>query len=339
MNLSTKQSQWEKPTAPATPESTRPPPDAPPGYTPGDGPAPSDTKKNPYFDSDPSIGGASSSKAQQEADDARLARELQAQERGGGMTPMQDPSPGPYAQGQAPYQQQQYPPGGETSRSSKGKGLLGKIMGKVKPPGQGGSYGHAQPPYQGYPPQGHAGGYSPQPYGQPGYGSPGPYGQQGYGQPGYGSPGPYGRPGYGAPGPYGYQQPHYGGYPAHGQKKSGMGNAGMMAGGAALGVGAGLVGGALVADAIHDGQEDAYQEGYRKFLILPPLSIEYVWLLTVLQRMERMAGTLTAVILEGTSKFLVRLEGRYPGLEAMFREDLIWIEGSGPVNDSCVKIV
>ena len=105
MNLTTKQSQWEKPTAPAVPESSYPPPapdDAPPGYTPGNGPAPSDTKKNPYFDSaEPS--GASSSKRQQEEEDARLARELQQQEHGrAGMTPSQDPSPGPYAHGSSP---------------------------------------------------------------------------------------------------------------------------------------------------------------------------------------------------------------------------------------------
>ncbi|KAL2109432.1 hypothetical protein VUR80DRAFT_2490 [Thermomyces stellatus] len=250
VNLTTKQSQWEKPTSPAFDESTRPPPppdDAPPDYTPGDGPAPSDTKKNPYLDS-PQPDAASSSKQKQEEEDARLARELQEQENSrGGMTPLQDPSPGPYAQGgpQPPYQQ--YPPQGESSRG-KGKGLLGKLMGKVKlPGGGGGSYGHARPSYGGpHPPQqgymGQPGGYPPQPYGQPGFGGPG----------------------YGAPGPYGYpQQPQYGGYPQQtGRRKPGMGNAGMMAGGAALGMGAGLVGGALVADAIHDEQQEAYQEGY-----------------------------------------------------------------------------
>lgn len=246
-----------KPTSPVAPEATRPPQppdDAPPGYTPGSAPAPTDAKTNPYFDS-PAPDGASSSKQEQEDADARLARELQQQEhsRRSGMTPMQDPSPGPYAQGgpQPPYQS--HPPQGEGIRG-KGKGLLGKIMGKVKPPGGGGgSYGHGQPGYGGgYPPQqgymNHPGGYPPQPYGQPGYGSPG-----------------YGGPGYGAPGPYGHHQPGYMAHPgAYGRagKKPGMGNAGMMAGGAALGMGAGLVGGAMMADAIHDGQEDAYEEGF-----------------------------------------------------------------------------
>lgn len=35
-------------------------------------------------------------------------------------------------------------------------------------------------------------------------------------------------------------------------------------GGAALGAGAGLVGGMLLMDAIDDNQQEAYQEGYRK---------------------------------------------------------------------------
>lgn len=202
------------------------------------------------------------------------------------MTPLQDPSPGPYAQGgpQPPYQQ--YPPQGESSRG-KGKGLLGKLMGKVKlPGGGGGSYGHARPSYGGpHPPQqgymGQPGGYPPQPYGQPGFGGPG----------------------YGAPGPYGYpQQPQYGGYPQQtGRRKPGMGNAGMMAGGAALGMGAGLVGGALVADAIHDEQQEAYQEGYGEFED-PRSSSRLVLRANVLQRMEPMEVTLMVVISVGTSK-------------------------------------
>lgn len=44
-------------------------------------------------------------------------------------------------------------------------------------------------------------------------------------------------------------------------QKSGGGGMGM-AGGAALGLGAGVIGGALVADAWNDHEQDAYAEGY-----------------------------------------------------------------------------
>ncbi|SPO03823.1 uncharacterized protein DNG_06506 [Cephalotrichum gorgonifer] len=260
VNLNTKQSQWEKPTAPALPAGPPPPPqqdDAPPGYSQGDAPTPSDTKNNPYLNMAAQGGGGSSSKAQQEEEDARLARELQEQERSRqGQTPLSQPSPGPFLQNPGPHQagpyQQAYPPAADASRG-KGKsgGLLGKLMDKAKassssrPGGSHQGYGHAPPPqgYGGYPPQqGYMGG--------------------GYPQQGYGPQGGYGAPpaGYG-----GYpQQAHYGGYPQQqqGRKKPGMGGAGMM-GGAALGVGAGLIGGALIADAVHDGQEEAYQEGYQ----------------------------------------------------------------------------
>ncbi|KAK8107722.1 uncharacterized protein PG998_009735 [Apiospora kogelbergensis] len=46
-----------------------------------------------------------------------------------------------------------------------------------------------------------------------------------------------------------------------GPKKSGGGGMGM-AGGAALGLGAGVIGGALVADAWNDHEQEAYAEGY-----------------------------------------------------------------------------
>jgi hypothetical protein len=46
---------------------------------------------------------------------------------------------------------------------------------------------------------------------------------------------------------------------------------GAMAGGAALGVGAGLVGGALVADAIGDHNEDMYEQGYGEWFFPSPV--------------------------------------------------------------------
>ncbi|KAF7433588.1 hypothetical protein PC9H_005549 [Pleurotus ostreatus] len=61
--------------------------------------------------------------------------------------------------------------------------------------------------------------------------------------------------GYGGGGGYGQQQqPVYAQAPA---KSGGMGMGGMLAAG-----GAGLIGGALIANALDDSQEDAYREGY-----------------------------------------------------------------------------
>ena len=127
------------------------------------------------------------------------------------------------------------------------RGLLDRLTGRSN-----------KPSYQGqgnYPPQ-QGGGYG-------GYG--GPPGQQGgyYGggpQPGYGGYGGPPQPGYGGYGggipqqQYVQQQP---------QKKSGFPGG---AGGAVLGAGAGLVGGALLMDAFENHedfeQEQAYQQGY-----------------------------------------------------------------------------
>ncbi|KAK0732614.1 hypothetical protein B0T21DRAFT_369306 [Apiosordaria backusii] len=278
VNTYTKKSQWEKPTEPAIPprDDLPAPAGPPPSYTPGDSkPSVSDAKVNPY-DTNPSqhAGGASSSSHNpQESEDERLARQLQAEEDArarshGGTTPQ----PNQQFPGQLPPR---------PDNLEKGKSFLGKLFGGAKKPsgshgsssggglagsvaglmanrpgshshgggGYPGGYGGPAPPpqgYGGYPPQGGYGGYPPQ---QPGYGGYPP-------QPGYG--GYAQQPGYGGYGGYPQQ-----GYGAHGRPtKSGPGM-GMMAGGAALGVGAGLLGGALVADAIHDNQQEAYQEGYQ----------------------------------------------------------------------------
>lgn len=200
---------------------------------------------------------------------------------------MQNPSPGPYAGSPGPYPP--YPQDGARG-GSKGKGLLGKIMGKVNKPPGGGAYAQPQYAQQGYAPQ-------------QGYmGSPQGYPPQGY------PPQQYGGPGYGAP--MGYGQPQYGGYPQRpmqvqqGGRKGGMGGAGMMAGGAALGVGAGMLGGAMLADSYNDAQEDAYEEGYGE--LNPRLGFEYasgcvVRVANGLQRMEA-AVTLMMVVVIWTSK-------------------------------------
>lgn len=296
VNTYTKKSQWEKPTEPA-----QPPHDdlgAPPGYTPGSTPAPSDTKVNPYDNNNHNHGGgaaasylnssAPGSSAGQhnpnpnDDEDARLARQLQAEEdaraaHGG------SPS---YQQGQGGFPGQLPPRPDDKSRSGgSGGGLLGKIFGGGKKPssgGSGGSHGglpgglggllagrggggghHGGGGFGGAP-----GGYGAPPggYGAPpgGYGAPGGYGQpqQGYYPPqqhGYGGGGGYApQGGYYPPQQHGYGQQH-GGY-----KKSGGSGLGM-AGGAALGVGAGVLGGVLIADAINDSQQEAYQEGYGEY--------------------------------------------------------------------------
>lgn len=43
-------------------------------------------------------------------------------------------------------------------------------------------------------------------------------------------------------------------------------------GGMALGAGAGLLGGALIADSINDHEQEAYQDGYRKLLYSAPIN-------------------------------------------------------------------
>ncbi|THV00582.1 hypothetical protein K435DRAFT_963996 [Dendrothele bispora CBS 962.96] len=135
--------------------------------------------------------------------------------------------------------------------------------GSSPPPNQ---YG----PPSGPPPSGPPGGPAGPGYG---YGSPPP--QQGYGYPqgpqqgyGYGSPPPQGYYNQGYPG----QQDRFGGFggqsyqqqPMYAQQKPQKSGPGM--GTALLAGGAGLVGGALIADAIgdhiEDEQREAYQEGY-----------------------------------------------------------------------------
>ncbi|KUI57680.1 hypothetical protein VP1G_05047 [Cytospora mali] len=203
VNTYTKKSQWEKPTEPARPPiDDGAPPGPPPAYQSG-GPAPTDSKTNPFTPQPSGYGGGSSSSVDR---DAELARKLQEEEDarargiggGGGAAasylntspvPGQSTSPSP---GQLPARE----------ADSKSRGLLGKIFGAGKSKygssshgGYGGGSGYAQQggyysspqPQQGYYPQQQGyGGYPPQ---QGGY-----YPQQAYGGGGYG--GGYGGGGY-----------------------------------------------------------------------------------------------------------------------------------------------
>ncbi|KAH7153051.1 bacterial low temperature requirement A protein-domain-containing protein [Dactylonectria macrodidyma] len=250
VNIHTKQSQWDKPTAPVYPDGGNAPDGPPPGYEPGNGPAPSDVKKNPYDDQSNRSGGPSNT----EDEDAKFAAKLQAEEdaraRAGPGGPQVPPGYGSGSPAQSSYPTE-LPP---RDRGKGSGGFLGKLLGKGKQAAashQGGSHGgyggyQQQPQYyqqqQGYPGQGPPMGYG----GQPHYGQP-QYGQPQYGQPQYG---------------YGQQQ-HYGGYgqQQYGRPQKSGGGMGM-AGGAALGVGAGVLGGVLIADAINDNEQEAYQEGY-----------------------------------------------------------------------------
>jgi hypothetical protein len=196
----------------------------------------SDKKTNPYDDHR----AAGSTSPNNIDEDAALAAKLQAEEdaraQGSRGNAFQD-----YVNTPLPHSssQPELPP-----REGK-RGLFSKLLGgksnqqqpQYGQPGYGGGY----PPQQGYPPQGgYGGGYPP----QGGY-SGGYPPQVGYGS--YPPPG-----GYGGYQPQGYEQP---------PKKSGFGGLGT-AGGAALGLGGGLIGGMLLEDAIQDHDQSEYQQGY-----------------------------------------------------------------------------
>ncbi|KAK6066242.1 WW domain-containing protein [Seiridium cupressi] len=255
VNTYTKKSQWDKPTAPAINPNDDSPAGPPPGYTPGGGHTPSDVKTNPFAADSQRTGGSS----HQESEDERLARQLQEEEnaRGAGSSSgaassyLNSPAP---PQSHSPYPDQLPARPGDVRGSSAGgggdkaKGFLGKLFGSGKNKMSGGGYG--------------GGGYGGQQQQYGSYGSPAP--QQGY----YNGPPP--QQGYYPPqqqgGYYGGPQQGYGGYPQQGgnygrPQKSGGGGMGMM-GGAALGLGAGVLGGALIEHEIDESQQDAYQDGY-----------------------------------------------------------------------------
>jgi hypothetical protein len=241
VNIHTKQSQWEKPTQPVfPPDNDDAPPGAPPGYAAFSNV--SDKKSNPYDDPR----GAGSASPNNIDEDAKLAAKLQAEEdaqarqtRGNAYQDyVNTPLPPSSSQAQLPPREEK-------------RGLFSKLLGggrtnqqqpQYGQQGYGGGYPQqgGYPPPQGYPPQEGYGGYPPQGYGG--------YPPQG----GYGGYPPQG--GYGGYPPQGYaQQPP--------PKKSGFGGLGT-AGGAALGLGGGLVGGMLLEDAIQDHDQNEYDQGY-----------------------------------------------------------------------------
>lgn len=212
VNLHTKQSTWEKPTEPASAGG-----DMPPGYTSGGHAAPTDTKghmgsNNPY---------------NTESDEA-MARRMQEEERARGSN--HGANNNYYGSGSAPQQgghsgapeYAQHETGAD--RGHKSGGLMGKLKDKLQ---SGGAGGH----HAGYPQQAYGGGYPQQGYG----GHHGGYPQQpmGYG-------GGYGQPMMGGMGGGMY------GHPV--RQKRGMG----AGGGAALGLGGGLLGGMMLGNAMDD---------------------------------------------------------------------------------------
>ncbi|KAJ9604812.1 WW domain-containing protein wwm1 [Cladophialophora chaetospira] len=239
VNLHTKQSTWDKPTAPA-PGGSDDLLSGPPGYSSGGAPHVSDTKhplesNNPYN---------SAPQGSHETDE-QLARRLQQEEASRGQSDSYYGAGNTQSHGQGAYgattSSSQLPPRPDSKDGGKSRGFLGKLLGK-----SGGSS-------SGYPQQVRpGGGYPQQPMGyQQGYGGYG--GQPGYGQ-GYG--GGYGPPGggYGQPMGGGYGGGGYGG--GYGQPPRRAGG-GMGAGGAAaLGLGGGLLGGVLLGEAIDGGGDD-----------------------------------------------------------------------------------
>ncbi|KAL4812835.1 hypothetical protein BDW67DRAFT_169425 [Aspergillus spinulosporus] len=213
---------------------------------------PSNNPYNGESASSPGTPGASGSGSGARKDtvdsDAELAARLQAEEdaRAGSAAP--GAAAGYYNSNDSPHSQSSTPlasAGDREKGKEKKKGFFSKLMSKAA------SASGSRPGFA--PPHPHH--QQPAAFGRP---PPGSYGAPSPG-PGYGGPGGYYPPqhGYGPPVGYG-PQPGYG-YPPHGFYGSGMqpqrrhGGGGMgMAGAAALGVGGGLIGGALLADAIDD---------------------------------------------------------------------------------------
>ncbi|KAI9795956.1 MAG: hypothetical protein M1833_006604 [Piccolia ochrophora] len=236
VNLHTKKSQWERPTAPALPIDTPAPDGLPPSYEQEVGHTQHTDHKAGTFQSNNPFNGTSSSTQPYVDEDARLAAQLQEEEdaRARGARPSGATGP-PNAQQDyqntpmppSAYDQAALPPRPQ-ERGGGAKGLLGKLLGKAS------SSGHHSQPY------GHSGGYGYQSHGS------------GYG--GYGGHGGYP--------PYGGHGGGFGGFGGHGPKRrhGGLG----AGGGAALGLGGGLLGGAMLANAMdndHD-HDQGYDEGY-----------------------------------------------------------------------------
>lgn len=233
VNIYTKKSTWERPTEPVYPRGDEDaPPGPPPGYSTGSGGVdrnPTDSKTNPYDNYN--APGSSNTLESDAALAARLQAEEDARASSSSRNAQQDYQNTPLP----PQDQQDLPP-----REEKSKGLFGKLFG-------GKTGGSSSRPY-GNQPQYGGGGYG----GQPQYGQPQ---QQYYPQQQYPPPQQY---------PQQYPQQGYGGgygggYAQQPPKKSG--GIGTM-GGAALGLGGGLIGGMLLEDAIDNHDQSEYNQGY-----------------------------------------------------------------------------
>ncbi|KAL2863465.1 WW domain-containing protein [Aspergillus lucknowensis] len=286
VNLATGKSQWEPPQAtPApTPPAVAPvPPSEQPHTDQGTAPPPSyeesgpgnpsavasaeDSEKkkanllgsnNPYNAESSGPSGSAGPPGDKAADavesDAELAARLQAEEdaRSGAGAGAGAGAASNYYTNDSPHSPSPASAGTEERGKEKKKGFFSKLMSKASSGSPGSGHGHSSrpvfaAPHHHQPPVGYGGGYPPQGH----YGSPGP-------GPGYGGPGGYYPqqgygPGYGPQPGYGYPQPGFYGQPQ--RRRPGGGGMGM-AGAAALGVGGGLIGGALLADAIDDDHDD-----------------------------------------------------------------------------------
>ena len=209
MDLLTKKSQWDRPTAPAEPVSVHDEPGGPP-------PTYSYDQSGDTQASEKRAKSATT-KQEEEENDARYAARLQAEEDAranrSGMMPDAN-----YATKPIPivdHRQSELPPRAERSAGRK-RGFLGKLLGKHSHQP---SAGHQQQfyPQQGYGPARYESGYPQTSHSYPPH--------QGF----YGSSGMMGMP-----------------------PRRGHGFPGGAMGGAALGVGGGLLGGVLLADAIGD---------------------------------------------------------------------------------------
>lgn len=246
VNLHTKQSQWDKPEAPASASNNN---SDLPAYSPG-GNAPAgagtDTKAQNLHSNNPYSSNVAES-------DEALARRLQEEENAR-VEKARGASDSYYGGGQnqaypsSPSYSSSTPQASAVAAGASGgssRGLFSKIKDKMNS-----SQGQRPmgAPMMGY----NAGGYPPQ--GQYGGGYP----QQGYGPPQQGYGGGYPPQGYG-----GYPQQGYGGYPQQGygqpvKRKGGLGTGGA----AALGVGGGLLGGMLLMDGIDNMEQNSYDQGY-----------------------------------------------------------------------------
>ncbi|BCR98988.1 uncharacterized protein AKAW2_40671A [Aspergillus luchuensis] len=235
VDLRTGRSQWERPEGPTYQEDSQRPPSGPPPSYDASSPGPRPSSAAAGGDKKP-LGSRNPYNSQPDStleSDARLAAQLQAEEE----AQARRRSPMPPAQAQSGAASDYYaensssrvqsPQGPSTSpapKQERSRGFLGKLMGRHSGGGSSsssaGGMGYSRPPQQaayGYP--------------QAGYGGYPPPQQAGYGYSSYPAQGGY----------YAQQQ-------APQRRHNGMGTAGA----AALGVGGGLLGGFLLADAVED---------------------------------------------------------------------------------------